>query len=130
MTRRILLAAAAAAALAAGIWTYAHWRGGMEAAEVVRKLSGLRLSVELFRQERKSPPASFQETLRAGTLEEAPYLKLPRHLGTASVQDTPAMKITDSGGWAYITDPRSPDFGLVYIDCSHKDERGRFWSEF
>jgi len=102
----------------------------MEAAEVVRRLSGMRVSLELYRQQYKKLPASFSETLRAGTLEEAPALKLPGHLEKSRVLDTPAMLIKDTGGWAYVNAPGDPAFGLLYIDCSHKDEKGRFWSEF
>lgn len=130
MKRRIIIIVlAAAAAAAAGLGLF-YVRSGMGAAEVVRKLSGIRLALELYRQEHKKFPASFAETLRAGTLEAAPELKLPGHLKNSQVRDTPSLAITDSGGWAYVSDPRSPDFGLLYIDCSHRDEKSRFWSEF
>jgi len=119
----------AAAALAAA-WSGYYFTSGMGAAEVIRRLSGLRISLELYRQEHRRLPGSFQETLTAGTLEEAPGLKLPRHLKRSSVRDTPAMLIKDTGGWAYVNDPKDPAFGLLYIDCAHKDEKGRFWSEF
>ena len=35
--------------------------------------------------------------------------------------------IKSEGG--YVNDPADPQFGVVYIDCTHKDEKGRFWSE-
>ena len=119
---------AAAALLSA--WGFRYLSRGMEAAEVVRRLSGMRVSLELYRQQYKKLPASFAETLRAGTLEEAPALKLPGHLRKSKVLDTPAMVIKDTGGWAYVNGPGDPAFGLLYIDCAHKDEKGRFWSEF
>ncbi len=119
-----------AAAVLVAAWAAFYFYRGMEAAEVVRKLAGLRVSLELYRQEYKRLPASFGDTLKAGTLEEAPALKLPRHLKDSSVRDTPSMLIKDSGGWAYVNAPSDPAFGLLYIDCSHKDEKGRFWSEF
>ena len=128
--KRVFLAALSAASLLAAAWGLLWLRGGMDAAEVVRKLSGIRLSLELYRQEHKKYPASFAETLRAGTLEAAPELKLPGHLRNSQVRDTPALAIKDTGGWAYVSDPKSPDFGLLYIDCSHRDEKSRFWSEF
>lgn len=128
--KKLILAVLAAAALMAAAWGLVYLRSGMGAAEVVRKLSGIRLSLELYRQEHKKYPASFAETLRAGTLEAAPELKLPGHFKTSKVRDTPALAIKDNGGWAYVSDPRSPDFGLLYIDCSHRDEKSRFWSEF
>jgi len=118
----------AAALLSA--WGFHYLSRGMEAAEVVRRLSGMRVSLELYRQQYKKLPASFAETLRAGTLEEAPALKLPGHLKKSKVLDTHAMLIKDTGGWAYVNGPGDPAFGLLYIDCSHKDEKGRFWSEF
>ncbi|MDA8244775.1 MAG: hypothetical protein M0025_11745 [Elusimicrobia bacterium] len=128
MTKKI--AAAAALLLgAAGWWNYL--RGGMGAAEAVRRLSGLRVAVELYRQQHAGrPPASFGETLRSGELESVPDLKLPGHPRRAGVRDTASAAVSDTGGWAYVNDPKSPDFGLVYIDCSHSDAKGRFWSEF
>ncbi|OGR78591.1 MAG: hypothetical protein A2X32_04905 [Elusimicrobia bacterium GWC2_64_44] len=119
-----------AAALAAAVSWLLWLRGGMDAAEGVRKLSGMRVALELYRQQHKKLPTSFAETLRAGTLEMAPQLKLRGHLGCSSVADYPSMRIKDTGGWAYVNDPADPAFGLVFIDCAHKDERGRFWSEF
>lgn len=102
----------------------------MKAPEVIRKLSGLRIAVALCGMEHKPPPADFSDLVRGGKMEGVPYLKLPRHLGSASVRSTPVQDIRDTGGWAYVNDPKDPHFGLVYIDCSHKDEKGRFWSEF
>ena len=128
MNKKILALAGAAALLA--VWGEVYLSRGMDAAEVVKKLAGMRLSLELYRQEYKRLPASFRETLRAGTLEEAPGLKLSLHLKTSSVRDTPSMLIKDTGGWAYVNDPGDRDFGLLYIDCAHRDEKGRFWSEF
>jgi hypothetical protein len=128
--KRILTIALAGAALLGGVWGLLYLRGGMDAAEAVRKLSGLRLSIELYRQEHKKLPASFADTLKAGTLEEAPALKLPGHFKTSKVTDTPSLLIRDTGGWAYVNNPADPAFGLVYIDSSSKDEKHRFWSEF
>ncbi|MDO8804596.1 MAG: hypothetical protein Q7R35_09190 [Elusimicrobiota bacterium] len=129
MKNKIFIALAGAAALLAAGGGY-YLSRGMEAAEVIKKLSGMRLSLELYRQEYRRLPASFKETLRAGTLEEAPELKLSRHLKTSLVRETPSMLIKDTGGWAYVNNSKDTDFGLLYIDCAHKDEKGRFWSEF
>lgn len=125
MKRNLLAGALLAAACAAYYLSL-----GMETAEVLRKLSGMRLSIEFYRQQYKRLPASFGETLSAGTLEEAPALKLSRHLERQQVTDVPAMRIRDTGGWAYVNDPADRAFGLLYIDCSHLDAKGRSWSEF
>lgn len=125
MRKAIIVAAALAAAL-----TVLYLSRGMGAAEVIKRLSGLRLSLELYRQQYRKLPASFGETLRSGTLEAAPALKLPGHFRSSSVRDAPAMLIKDTGGWAYVNGPGDPDFGLLYIDCAHRDAKGRSWSEF
>jgi hypothetical protein len=128
--KKTISALLALAAVLSVLWALHYLQGGMDAAEVVRKLSGMRISVELYRQEHRKLPASFADTLREGTLEEAPELKLPGHFKTSRVRDTPSMLITNTGGWAYVNDPADPAFGLVYIDSARRDERSRFWSEF
>ncbi len=126
--KRILIAAAAA--LAAALLLLLRLASGMTAGEAVRKLSGLRMALELYRMEYKAPPAAFGDLVRSGKLEQPPELKLSWHRGSSAVRNTPSMTITDTGGWAYVNDPKDPAFGLIYIDCTHRDERGRFWSEF
>lgn len=127
MTKKPVLAAAAALCAA---WGGYYFLSGMKAPEVIRKLSGVRVAMALYALEHKAQPAAFEDALRDGKLEAAPRLKLPRHFGTAAVRNTPAQDIRDTGGWGYVNDPRNPRFGLVFIDCSHKDEKGRYWSEF
>lgn len=126
--RRALFAAALCAAAALALLL--RFASGMTPQEAIRRLSGLRVAVALYRLEYKAPPASFGELVRSGKLEAPPDLKLPWHRGSSAVRDVPSMRITDSGGWAYVNGPKSPDFGLIYIDCSHRDGKGRFWSEF
>lgn len=59
-----------------------------------------------------------------------PELQLPWHAKTgalALVGGTgrgPAEAAADSGGWLYFTDPGSAYFGMLILDCSHKDENG------
>lgn len=130
MVKKVTLLAALAAALLAAGGGAAWLRSGMDSPEVLRKLAGLRVSLELYALERRARPAAFGDTVRAGHLEGAPALKLPGHLPASGVKDVPAFAVTDSGSWAYVNAKSSPDFGLLYIDCSHRDERGRYWSEF
>lgn len=39
-------------------------------------------------------------------------------------------KIKDTGGWGYVTDPQARCWGAVFVDCSHKDTKGKFWPEY
>ena len=129
MKKKTLLALAAAAALCAA-WGGYYYRFGMEAPEVIRKLSGLRMAVALYKLEHKGLPGAFEDTVKEGALEAAPALKLPRHAGSSGVRGVSSFEIKDTGAWAYVNNRQDPDFGLVFIDCSHKDEKGRYWSEF
>lgn len=128
MSKKLLAALSAAALLGAGGFLYL--RRGMGSPEVLRKLSGLRVSLELYSMEHRKKPAAFEDTIKAGQLEGAPSLKLPGHRGTSAVRNAASFAISDTGGWAYVNAPADPAFGVIFIDCSHKDEKGRFWSEF
>jgi len=41
-----------------------------------------------------------------------------------------ASKIKDTGGWGYVADPKAPCWGMVFVDCSHKDTKGKLWPEY
>jgi hypothetical protein len=129
MKRKFAFSAAAAALILAAAWL-TDLSSGMDTQEAIRKLSGLRISLALYGMEGKPPPASFEDVIRAGKLEEAPSLKLPWHLRSARVRNVSSRTVQDTGGWAYVNAPGDPDFGQVFMDCSHKDLKGRFWSEF
>ncbi len=129
MRRKFTVLLAAAALLAAGGAVF-RLREGMGAQEVIRKLGALRISAELYRLDRKHFPLTFADTVRSGKLEAVPRLKLRWHPACDSVRDVRSAEITGSGCWAYVNDPKNPDFGLIYIDSAGKDEKGRYWSEF
>lgn len=41
-----------------------------------------------------------------------------------------ADALTDAGGWAYVADPSSPDWGTLYVNCTHTDTKGSVWSAY
>ncbi|MBI5883931.1 MAG: hypothetical protein HZB91_12605 [Elusimicrobia bacterium] len=45
----------------------------------------------------------------------------------ASLADNSAA---DTGGWAYVSNPRDKDFGAFLINCSHTDSRGSAWDSY
>jgi hypothetical protein len=130
MKKKMIIAAAAAFLALAGWETGGIMFRRMGAAEVIRKLASLRLALALYGVEHKGPPADFAEVLNSGKLEAVPELKLRGHFHSSKVRNVPAFEIRDTGGWAYVNAPGNKDFGLAYIDCAHKDEKGRYWSEF
>jgi len=59
-----------------------------------------------------------------------PELELPWHAKTGALElireagVEPAQVVTDTGGWLYFADPRSDNFGMLILNCSHKDDKG------
>lgn len=44
--------------------------------------------------------------------------------------DSLSSLLPDTGGWAYVSNRASPDWGKAIINCSHLDITGRAWSAF
>jgi hypothetical protein len=65
-----------------------------------------------------------------GYIPAVPELELPWHgkTGELSLIDEagagPAEVVTDTGGWLYFADPKSSNFGMLTLNCSHKDSDG------
>lgn len=65
-------------------------------------------------------------------IHSVPALELPGHEASAVITlidsrkfDRDASKaVTDSGGWLYFTAPESANYGLLLIDCSHREPGG------
>lgn len=36
----------------------------------------------------------------------------------------------DVGGWSYVNNPRSRDFGNVFVNCTHSDGAGKSWDSY
>ena len=45
-------------------------------------------------------------------------------------RDIDASKIKDTGGWGYVSDPKASCWGHVFVDCAHKDSKGKPWPEY
>ncbi|MBI5246425.1 MAG: hypothetical protein HY923_04540 [Elusimicrobia bacterium] len=46
-----------------------------------------------------------------------------RHFGSVKSAD-------DLGGWGYVNDPKSPEYGLVFINCTHREVRRKMvWKD-
>ncbi|HBB67457.1 MAG: hypothetical protein A2X28_09375 [Elusimicrobia bacterium GWA2_56_46] len=61
-------------------------------------------------------------------LPAMPELELPQHAKTAAIElssgPVTGERISDTGGWLYINDPKSAGFGMIVLNCSHKDDQG------
>lgn len=72
------------------------------------------------------------EELSPRYLDAMPEIGLPGHERTRAAvlidstkYDKDLLKaVGDSGGWLYFTDPKSAYWGMLMLDCSHKDAGG------
>lgn len=99
-------------------------------------LSELRQAVERYRLAHGGrSPDSIGAMVEAKTIPEIPRLwrqhdKIP-HAHAAEAAVVADRTATDSGRWAFVVSPSSPSLtGTIFIDCTHTDTRGRFWSEY
>lgn len=71
-------------------------------------------------------------------LEQLPSLQLPDHertsettvIGPKKRYSDPGKAVTDDGGWLYFSGPGPEYYGLLLINCSHKDPEGRKFYEY
>lgn len=84
-------------------------------------------------------PSTFADLTAGGKyLTAIPRIRVHNHAETdqvtilKGVADTQSLKakLKDTGGWAYVADPRSPLLGNVVIDCKHVDSRGHPWADY
>lgn len=40
------------------------------------------------------------------------------------------MDADDAGGWLYLSDPASKEYGAVYVNCTHTDSKGTAWTVY
>lgn len=90
-------------------------------------------------------PAALEALVNPEFLKEIPKTKLEHHKETAVwtaygnevcgakkeyEHEIDASKLMDTGGWGYVTDPKSDCWGQIFVDCTHRDTRGRPWPEY
>ncbi len=73
-------------------------------------------------------------------LPELPAPGLAEHPGASGVeiygpevcsgQNILGDKLRDTGKWGYVVAPQAPCDGDVFVDCAHKDSKGRAWSSY
>jgi len=55
-----------------------------------------------------------------------------RHASNSHINTGPdiSSSIDDSGGWSYVNDRNSADWGNIRVNCSHTDVTGANWSVY
>lgn len=73
--------------------------------------------------------SSHRLIIAAPTLWDAPWTFFP-HKPSAETFVYGKRESKDTGAWAYVLESRAANQAHVYIDCTHKDSRGRAWDSY
>lgn len=95
------------------------------------ELGSLRAAVSSYHDREKRFPQDLSEMAREGK-----YLKqLPKAVTFSYHADTEA-KVTngvyadDAGGWIFNNVAGDPNYGAVWINCTHTDSNGKSWNSY
>lgn len=109
-------------------------------------LGSLRSSLAIYYGDAEGHyPATLDALVEPRYLKEIPKTKIADHketdlwtpygaeVCTGSSQfggEIDATKIKDTGGWGYVADPKASCWGMVFVDCTHRDTKGKRWPEY
>lgn len=109
-------------------------------------LGSLRSSLSIYYGDMEGQyPATLDALIGPKYLPEIPKTKLGDHPETdvwtpygAEVctgqteygSEIDVSKLKDTGGWGYVADPNAKCWGSVFVDCTHRDTKGKRWPEY
>lgn len=109
-------------------------------------LGSLRSSLAIYYGDAEGQyPATLDALIDPKYLKEIPKTKLGDHAETGAWTpygaevctgkseygtEIDSTKIKDTGGWGYVNDPQAKCAGMVFVDCTHQDTKGKRWPEY
>ena len=99
-------------------------------ARAKEELAAARSALILYYGDSEGKYPSAPAELIPNYMPSVPELELPGHTKTSAVELTDTTgpdvgkAVTDSGGWLYFANPKSQNFGMLVLNCSHKDDKG------
>ncbi|GAB4032787.1 MAG: hypothetical protein Fur0012_11740 [Elusimicrobiota bacterium] len=127
--KKLFLLLLSFAALGLVLRFFLWFSSSQEEAEIIRKLSSIRLCLTLYSiNEKKVSTDPVSDLARVGYMKEIPYIKLKWKLKSDKIELVDTVRIRDTGHWAYVNNPSDIHFGLLYIDSSARDSKERYWS--
>lgn len=97
-------------------------------------LGAMRSALSIFYGEtgRRYPSQPVSLTFGKRYLPYLPKAKLePLHPVSEQVRlGAGAWDVDDHGGWLYVADRRSETFGVVLVNCTHTDTKGKPWISY
>jgi len=120
--------------LAVAIPQFARARLRAKELDTRKALTALRSALAAYHKDMGGRyPAHVSELLLGDKyLRSVPKAKVPpHHMDSDSVRlALHSSDSDDSGGWAYVAEPSSKDWGTVFVNCTHTDIKGASWSDY
>jgi uncharacterized RDD family membrane protein YckC len=106
------------------------------------KLAALRAAAAAYSGDAQGRLPADLSALAPRYIPELPTTELADHPGAAGVevygpevcsgskedgQQILGDKLRDTGKWGYVVAPKAPCDGRIFVDCTHKDSKGREW---
>jgi hypothetical protein len=124
----------------AGLLVFCVW---MRAVDIVRggacsvedgslgSLAAVRSALDVYRGEYGGYPTSLSALTAGGKyLKALPRVRIYGHeRSDRPVTEYPSMTPHDTGTLGYVSEPRDPNFGVVFIDCTHT-HKDRPWNAY
>jgi len=69
-------------------------------------------------------------TIDGNYMSALPKIQDTPHAPTDAVAPYSTRSSRDTGSWGYVNNPSDPDWGSIYIDCTHTDLKGVVWASY
>ncbi len=100
--------------------------------DTVRNIGMIRSSLSIYYGDHEGvyPDDLKALTERGKYLSDIPKAKALSDSHRDSAKITYGKESDDAGGWLYNNDPRDPNFGTLWVNCTHKDRKGNVWTTY
>ena len=95
-------------------------------------LGAVRSSLSIYYEDTEGRyPDRLEELLVGGKyMGTIPQVQLAPHPKTRAVTYHATRSPLDTGGFGYVNNPYDPDYGTLWLDCTHTDPRGAAWASY
>jgi hypothetical protein len=124
---------------------YADLQGKAKDGMTLGQLGSMRSALAIYYGDTEGQYPSNLVSLVPKYLPEIPSAQTKKHPHTAATQiygskvcsdsgeHTGGLirdKLQDTGQWGYVNDPKASCYGQLFVDCTHRDSRGREWAAY
>lgn len=96
------------------------------------QLANIRSALNIYYSDNSSYPVDDLSSLMPKYMERMPHTKTVNAAhpdnDTVTTGDSISSAMSDHGGWAYVNDENSSEWGKMAVNCTHPDLDGRAWS--